>query len=102
MVGLARNTVTFEFYASRFSDYGLKYNPDIEVATADQLLPIIKNNLCIGFVPEFFLQDDNSVFKINTVEPIAQRSVCLVKRVNAQLGLAAKKLEKEILNQTIT
>ncbi len=97
LVGLARNTITHEFYSAQFAAYGLEYNPDIEVATADQLLPVIENNLCVGFVPEFFLNAKSNVHAINIAERLPSREICLVKRAGSQLSLAAAELEKEIM-----
>lgn len=97
LVGLARNTMTHEFYSAQFASYGLEYNPDIEVATADQLLPVIKHNLCVGFVPQFFLNEENGVQVIEVEQRLPQRQVCLVKRARSQLSLAAAELERQLV-----
>ena len=34
--------------------HGAIFSPDIEAATADQILPLVKHNLGIGFVPKDF------------------------------------------------
>ena len=74
--------------------------PDIEAATADQILPMVRNNLGIGFVPEEFLQGEESthIFPVCLKEQIPLRSVCLIKRRGAALSVAAQELERMIIN----
>ena len=97
VVGLARPTMTFDFYTGQFAKYGLSYSPDIEVATADQILPMIQNDLGVGFVPEFFLSVGAGVHEISLKERVASRAICLVKRTDRPLSLAAKQFERELL-----
>lgn len=52
-VGLG-HTTNCDYYVSQFSKHGLNFAPDIEVATVDQILPMVENNFGIGFVPGFF------------------------------------------------
>ena len=43
------------------------------MATADQILPIVKHNLGIGFVPEQFLYDEpNGIYRLNLSEQISK------------------------------
>lgn len=51
-IGLGSGTVTCEFYRDFFARHGAELELDMEVATSDLLLPLIQNNLGIGFVPE--------------------------------------------------
>ena len=51
-VGLGRGTATDELYKNFFIKHEVDLEPDMEVATSDLLLPLIVNNLGIGFVPE--------------------------------------------------
>lgn len=100
LVGLGSHTTTFDFYCRLFSEHGLKFLPDIEAATADQILPMVKCNLGIGFVPEFFAQDDilsGNVFQISTETPIPKRPICLLKQEKQPLSIAARELERMII-----
>lgn len=56
LICLSAGTKTYAFYTELFARYGLTIRPDIEAATADQILPMVRNNLGIGFVPEDFCQ----------------------------------------------
>jgi len=51
-VGLGRGTATYEFYKKFFIGHDAEIELDMEVATSDLVIPLICNNLGIGFVPE--------------------------------------------------
>ena len=55
IISLSEQSGTFRFYSRLFEEQGLVFQPDIEAATADQILPMVKANLGIGFVSEAFL-----------------------------------------------
>lgn len=103
IISLGSQTMTYEFYTEWFLQHGLRFSPDIEVTTADQILPMVKNNLGVGFVPEEFLLDEESaghVFKLQLEEPLPLRSICYLKRAEQPLSIAAKELERMVLEQT--
>ena len=96
VISLNKTTKTYEYYFNLFRRRGLNFSPDIEVSTSNQILPIVKNNLGIGFVPESFAEKeiaDGEVFKLETEEEIAPREICLIKRKDFSLSVAAKELE---------
>lgn len=51
-IGLGRGTATYDLYKDFFLKHQVDMQLDMEVATSDLLLPLIRNNLGIGFVPE--------------------------------------------------
>lgn len=99
IVSLGAHTKTYEFYSEWFLKQGYMFAPDIEASTADQILPLVKNNLGIGFVPQEFLkgEDTENVFILNLKEQIPTRSICLIRRTDQTLSIAAKELERMIL-----
>ena len=100
IVSLGTKTSTYEFYFRLFLQSGLTFAPDIEAATADQILPLVQHNLGIGFVPEDFLRNQpqaSGIYELPLAEPIPERAICLVKKKNHSLGLPAKELERMIL-----
>lgn len=100
LVGLGIRTATFDFYDRIFSEEGLSFRPNIEAATADQILPMVKSDLGIGFVPEVFAQDDilaENVFVISLETFIPKRSICLLTRKDRPLSIAARELERMIM-----
>ncbi len=101
MVSLGRDSMTFQFYNDFFFRYGLEYTVDVEAATADQLLPLITNDLGIGFVPESLIEGRNltdQVFRIPLIEEVPVRSICLIEYAGSALDSAAARL-KEMLVQ---
>lgn len=102
MISLESRTTTYEFYSEWFLQHGLRFSPEIEVTTADQILPMVKNDLGIGFVPEELLaegENENHVFKLRLKEQVPSRSICYVKRADQPLSLAAKELERMTLDR---
>ena len=95
IVSLDSKTKTYELYSKWFSDNGLVFSPDIEAATTDQLLPMIKHNLGIGFVPEMFVESDNEkerIIRLGLKEKIPNGSICLVTKKDRSLSIAAQQL----------
>lgn len=100
LICLGPNTSTFEFYSDLFAQQGLLLKPDIEAATADQVLPMVKSELGVGFVPESFLQEEaanRELRRLRLKSPIPKRKVCFLKQHRQYLSTAAKELERMVL-----
>ena len=96
LVCLGRETKTYQFYDRLFARHGLALRPDIEVATTDQILPMVKHDLGLGFLPEFFAQDAidrGEVVRLRLQTPIPPRSICLVRDGDRPLSAAAQALD---------
>lgn len=52
IIGLGYGTASYEYYRKVFIEQHLDYEPAMEVATADLVIPLLQNNLGVGFVPE--------------------------------------------------
>ena len=68
-----------------------------EAATADQLLPLIRNHLGVGFVPEMLAREaveKGEVFEIPLTEPIPEREILLVEDGSRPLSIAAERLRQ--------
>lgn len=101
LIGLGPGTVSFRFFSRFFSQRQLPFRLDIETATADQILPFVREGLGIGFVPEEFLQDISSPASIQVLslnDPVPKRSVLLLNRERQVLSAAAKKLYQMIVS----
>lgn len=97
LVSVNKWSKTYEYYRSVFRKYGLEFSPDIEVSTSNQILPIVQNNLGIGFIPASFAEKEiasGELYKLETEEVIPPREVCLIKRSDFSLSVAAKEFEK--------
>ena len=65
--------------------------------TSDLVLPGVRANLGIGFIPETFAHvplEREEVFQLKLKEDIPERYVCLVEDTSKQPGLAARLLIK--------
>lgn len=92
IISLGAGTSTFDFYFEEFLKRNCHFSPDIEAATADQIIPLVKYGLGIGFVPEQFLEDENGIHKISLTKPLPPRQIILVKKKDHSLSLPAKEL----------
>jgi DNA-binding transcriptional LysR family regulator len=100
LICLDEHTKTYEFYSNLFMKKGLTFSPIVEATTIDQILPLVRNNLGIGFVPELFLKnfsESDQVYRLQLKTPIPKRDICAVKRTGFALNMAARKLEEMIL-----
>lgn len=92
LISLGRDTMTYRLYDGWFRQNGLPFHPVIEAATADQILPMVKNDLGIGFVPETFLtMESASLRSIPLTVPTPEREICLLYKPGRPLRLAARK-----------
>lgn len=51
-IGLGSQTSSYRLYKDFFTKHNIDIDPDMEVETSGLMLPMIENNLGIGFVPE--------------------------------------------------
>ncbi|WP_304973589.1 substrate-binding domain-containing protein [uncultured Duncaniella sp.] len=81
LVGLGRETVTYELYKNFFVGHKVDMELDIEVATSDLMLPLLENNFGLGFMPrqmaEPLIQEGKLVqIPLNAVPP--KRSIQVI------------------------
>ncbi|MFR2020764.1 MAG: LysR family transcriptional regulator [Christensenellales bacterium] len=53
-ISLGRETASYAFAYNLFAENGAAFSPDIEVATSDQILPLVRLDLGVAFLPEAF------------------------------------------------
>lgn len=97
LIGLGRGSATYELYKDFFIKQGVDFEPDMEVATSDLMLPLIENNFGIGFVPESLalpLIENDRLVRIQINCPIPRRSIELVLDKGRGKSLAADTLYK--------
>ena len=98
IISLGAGTSTYEFYLEEFVRRGCTFSPDIEAATADQILPLVKHGLGIGFAPRQFLVGEDDVQEIPLTPPLPAREIILVRKKGHSLALPAKELLNMIRN----
>ena len=100
LICLGKNTKTYEFYTDLYLKHHLVLKPDMEAATADQLLPMIKAGLGIGFIPESFACSaivNGEIFEIPLACEIPRRAICLVEDTSRPMSIAADALKQTLL-----
>ena len=93
LMGLGRETMTYKFYNRFFMTHGQGFAPDIEVATTDQILLMVKSELGLAFVPEPMTRESLNKEEIVTIqlqEEIPMREICLVYDYQHPLNSAAR------------
>ncbi len=97
LVCLGESTMSHRFYDDFYRANGLTLRPEFEAATTDQILPMVKNNLGLGFLPEKLAQDaldTGDICRITLREPIPLRGIFLVENRERPLTIAAGALKK--------
>ena len=100
---LAMGTSSHDFYSELVRRCTLPFSPDVEVETIDQVPPVVRSNLGIGFVPREMLYGSpefTGIYPITLEEPITPRSIYLFQRKNQPLSIAAKHLRQMLLAPT--
>lgn len=95
LVALDKHTTTYDLYNRFYLEYGLVWEPDIQVATADLILPMLENNLGIGFLPMELAEKslaEGRIFQISIQETIPKRVICLMYDVGKRLHAPARTL----------
>lgn len=102
LICMVEETRTFEFYNQFYYSHGLTLKPDIEVATSDLVVPFVKNNLAIGFIPSFYAKDcleRKECVRVPLFEQLPERSICLIQDNGRSLNVAARELRKFLLEK---
>lgn len=100
LISLGEHTMTYQFYEDFYRKHGLTFKPELQAATTDQILPMIKNDLGIGYLPEIFAREaleKEEVCRISLAEEIPSREICFVENEKYPLNLAAKELKSLLM-----
>lgn len=92
IISLGSGSATYDYYFEEFLKRGLNFSPDIEAATADQILPLVKYGLGIGFIPLQFLENESDIRILSLREELSARQITLVRKKDHSLPLPAKEL----------
>ncbi|MCI1964776.1 MAG: LysR family transcriptional regulator [Oscillospiraceae bacterium] len=100
LICLSGSTVTYRFYSEFYVRHGVPFQPDIELATADLLLPFVEKNLGVGFVPEELACEAvkrGKAVQIELEETIPPRYICVIRDRQNPLSAAAKQMVKILM-----
>lgn len=79
LICLGSETMTYAFYNQFYLSNNLVLQPDTEAATTDQVVPLVKSGLGLGYVPQNFAKDAlaaGDVFTIQLKEEIPPVMLC--------------------------
>ena len=82
-------TATRTYHEDFFADNSLDFTPQMSVATTDQVLPMIKAGLGIGFVPKNMMESTEGLITVKMDKEPKRRSVCLVTDEEHPLSAAS-------------
>ncbi len=100
-IGLSRGSATYELYRNFFIERKIDLEPDMEVTSADLMLPVLENNVGIGFVPETLAQPllkEKKLVQIPLNCDIPKRSIQIVSDKERGKSLAADTFYKYLKN----
>ena len=101
-ISLTAETITRRFLNEYFEKNGLTFAPDMELATTDLILPAVRHNLGIGFVPEEFAEEEKkaeNVFEIEVEEKLPTRNIILIYDTEYPQSIASKEFQKFLSSQ---
>ena len=88
-ISLLPGTATRTYHEKFFADNCLEFEPQMSVATTDQILPMVKAGLGIGFVPENMMESTDGLINVKLDKKPKRRSVCLVTNEEHPLPAAS-------------
>ena len=96
-ISLTAETITRRFLNEYFEKNGLTFAPDMELATTDMILPAVRHNLGLGFIPAEFADSElksGQVFEIKVKEKLPERNIVLIYDMEYPQSIAAKEFQK--------
>ena len=96
-ISLTAETITRRFLNEYFEKNGLTFAPDMELATTDMILPAVRHNLGLGFIPAEFADaelESGQVFEIKVKEKLPERNIILIYDAEYPQSIAAKEFQK--------
>ena len=99
---LGMDTTTYHFYYQLFLSYGVELVPDTEAATTDQVLPLVKSELGLAFLPEIMARDaiqKQEIVQIQLKHEIPMRYISMVYDEKRPMNVAAQRFKKILLEE---
>lgn len=103
LISVGRDTGTRELYVQYFLNHQLTFQPALEASSTDQILPMVENDLGVGFYPEALAKDAldrGLVYRVPLLDPIPDRTFCLVVDRSRNLSTAAARLIDTFVNES--
>lgn len=100
LICMEPGTFTRQFLDKYFLSNNYELKPDIELATADLITPMVKNDLGIGFAPYEFAEEslkNKAVFQVDLVQKIPPCEICALYNNTHPLSVASQTFLKMLL-----
>ena len=97
LILLGKETSSYTFYKEIFLRNNAEFKVDIEAATMDQVLPMIRHDLGIGFYPESLALpyiNAGEICRLELEEDIPERKVCLIENFSKPQTCAMKEFKR--------
>lgn len=102
LICLNSTTTTRHYLDMLFGQHNILLRPAIELTTINFVMPMVKNNLGIGFIQKRIAQADidaGDVFQIKTKEAIPPRKICAVTCTKYPISTAVQKFIDVIMEK---
>ncbi len=96
---LSEKTGTRQLYSDFFLKKGIQLHADIEVATMDQILPVVQHNLGLGFYPESLAGSADDIVIIPLSDTLPERYIYMLERKDFTESIAARKLREFLVGK---
>ena len=93
MIMLGKDTMTYAFFSQFYFNHKLELSSEFEVATMDQVLPLVQHNLGLGYLPYSYAKEyieKKEIVSIPLKETIPMRKVVLIEDKRKPLSIASK------------
>lgn len=105
LICLNDSTTTRHYLDSVFRQHNILLKPDMELASINFVMPMVKDNLGIGFVQGRLVKDEiesGQVFRVKTKESIPPREICAVTCTKYQVAPAVQHFIDNLIEQEQT
>ena len=99
LVGFCEETISRKEMEAWFAQHQAVYRPDIELATADLIVPVVVANLGIGLVPSAFTEEalaEGKIFQVRIRERLFVQDICLIYAKDRPHPLCMNELLEQI------
>lgn len=93
LICLEKHTTSRRFWELIFSENGARLQPGIELAATDLIVPLVRSDLGIGFVPAEFARPSlaaDEIFEVKLAQAVPPREICFLKDRRRPLSAAGE------------
>ena len=105
LICLKNNTTTRHYLDYIFRQHNILLHPAIELTSINLVMPLVKNNLGVGFLQYRTAKDEldsGEIFRVNIKEPIPPRNICAVTSTKYPVSESVQKFINNLLEQEST